>query len=74
MDFDPSTPPKKNNVFLLSKTLLLRHKKSIMKQIFFLLALVAGPFFIQAQPGDDEPRDTSWKKILRECHGYKRIC
>nr|HPH86665.1 M1 family metallopeptidase [Ferruginibacter sp.] len=37
-----------------------------MKQIFFLLALVAGPFFIQAQPGDDEPRDTSWKKILRE--------
>ena len=36
-----------------------------MKRIVFLLALIAGPFFVMAQPGA-EPQDTSWKKILRE--------
>jgi aminopeptidase N len=36
-----------------------------MKRIVFLLALIAGPFFVLAQPGA-EPQDTSWKKILRE--------
>ncbi len=36
-----------------------------MKRIVFLLALIAGPFFLQAQLGA-EPQDTSWKKILRE--------
>ncbi len=35
-----------------------------MKRILFLLALIAGPFFVMAQPGA-EPRDTSWKKIYR---------
>ncbi len=36
-----------------------------MKRIVFLLALIAGPFFVLAQPGA-QPQDTSWKKILRE--------
>ncbi len=36
-----------------------------MKRILFLLALIAGPFFAVAQPGA-EPKDTSWKNILRE--------
>ena len=36
-----------------------------MKKTLFLLALIAGPLFLMAQPGD-EPQDTSWKKILRE--------
>lgn len=36
-----------------------------MKRIVFLLALIAGPFFMKAQPGA-EPQDTSWKKIFRE--------
>jgi aminopeptidase N len=36
-----------------------------MKRIAFLLALIAGPIFMMAQPGA-EPQDTSWKKILRE--------
>ncbi len=36
-----------------------------MKRIIFLLAFIAGPFFVMAQPGA-EPQDTSWKKILRE--------
>ena len=33
--------------------------------MLFLLALLAGPFFVMAQPGA-EPKDTSWKNILRE--------
>ena len=36
-----------------------------MKRIVFLLAFIAGPFFVLAQPGP-ESKDTSWKKILRE--------
>lgn len=36
-----------------------------MKKILFLLALIAGPFLIMAQPGA-EPADTSWKNMLRE--------
>jgi aminopeptidase N len=36
-----------------------------MKKMLFLLALIAGPFFVMAQFGA-EPKDTSWKKILRE--------
>ena len=36
-----------------------------MKKILFLLALLAGPFYLMAQFGA-EPADTSWKKILRE--------
>ncbi len=36
-----------------------------MKKTLFLLALLAGPLFMLAQPAD-EPQDTSWKKILRE--------
>jgi aminopeptidase N len=35
-----------------------------MKRIVFLLAFIAGPFFVMAQPGA-EPQDTSWKKIYR---------
>lgn len=35
-----------------------------MKKMFFLLALIAGPFIVMAQPGN-EPADTSWKKIYR---------
>ena len=35
-----------------------------MKKILFLLALIAGPLFMFAQPGQ-EPKDTSWKKIYR---------
>lgn len=37
-----------------------------MKKVFFLLAISALPFLVMAQPGDDEPQDTSWKKIYRE--------
>ena len=33
--------------------------------MLFLLALMAGPFFVMAQPGA-ESKDTSWKNILRE--------
>lgn len=36
-----------------------------MKKTLFLLALIAGPLLMMAQPGA-EPQDTSWKKILRE--------
>src|SRR6476661_8888470 len=36
-----------------------------MKQLFFMLAIAASPFMVQAQ-ADDEPVDTSWKKIYRE--------
>ncbi|MBL7700857.1 MAG: M1 family metallopeptidase [Ferruginibacter sp.] len=36
-----------------------------MKRILFLLALIAGPFFVTAQPGAEAP-DTSWKKLFRE--------
>ena len=36
-----------------------------MKKMLFLLALMAGPFFVMAQPGA-ESKDTSWKNILRE--------
>ncbi|HMD01254.1 MAG TPA: hypothetical protein VKH37_13935, partial [Ferruginibacter sp.] len=35
-----------------------------MKRILFLLALVAGPYLVMAQFGQ-EPKDTSWKKIYR---------
>jgi aminopeptidase N len=35
-----------------------------MKRTLFLLALIAGPLFMMAQPGA-EPQDTSWKKIYR---------
>jgi aminopeptidase N len=35
-----------------------------MKKTLFLLALIAGPLFMMAQPGE-EPQDTSWKKIYR---------
>ncbi len=35
-----------------------------MKKILFLLALVAGPLFMMAQ-FNQEPKDTSWKKIYR---------
>ena len=37
-----------------------------MKKLFFLLAIAASPFLSNAQPGEDEPQDTSWKKMLRE--------
>ncbi|MBC7535213.1 MAG: M1 family peptidase, partial [Ferruginibacter sp.] len=37
-----------------------------MKKLFFLLAIAASPFLVNAQPGEDEPKDTSWKKLLRE--------
>ena len=36
-----------------------------MKRIFFLLAVAISPYLSKAQAGD-EPKDTSWKKILRE--------
>ena len=36
-----------------------------MKKTLFLLALLAGPLFMLAQPGG-ETQDTSWKKILQE--------
>ncbi|MFZ1786036.1 MAG: M1 family metallopeptidase [Ferruginibacter sp.] len=36
-----------------------------MKKILFLLVLLAGPFLVKAQFGE-EPKDTSWKTILRE--------
>ena len=36
-----------------------------MKKILFLLATIASPLFMMAQP-DPEPKDTSWKKIYRE--------
>ena len=38
-----------------------------MKKTLFLLALIAGPLFMMAQPGE-EPQDTSWKKVLRESY------
>ncbi len=38
-----------------------------MKRIFFLLAIAISPYFSEAQSGD-EPRDTSWKKTLRESY------
>jgi aminopeptidase N len=37
-----------------------------MKKVFFLVAIIAGPFLAQAQPDEDEPGDTAWKKIYRE--------
>ena len=37
-----------------------------MKKIFVLWAIAICPYFSEAQPGDDEPKDTSWKKVLRE--------
>ena len=36
-----------------------------MKKTLFLFALIAGPFFTMAQFGA-EPKDTTWKNILRE--------
>ncbi len=40
-----------------------------MKKVFFLLVIAASPFLTKAQPGDDdEPKDTSWKKIYRESY------
>ena len=36
-----------------------------MKKIVFLFVLIAGPFYVMAQFGA-EPKDTSWKNILRE--------
>lgn len=36
-----------------------------MKKMIFLLALVAGPFLVMAQPGNEPAPDTSWKKIYR---------
>lgn len=36
-----------------------------MKRIVFLLALIGAHFFMMAQPAA-EPKDTTWKKILRE--------
>ncbi len=38
-----------------------------MKKLLFLLALIAGPFFVMAQPGA-ESKDTAWKKIFRESY------
>ena len=38
-----------------------------MKKTLFLLALMAGPLFMMAQPGE-EPQDSSWKKVLRESY------
>ena len=35
-----------------------------MKKLSFLLALLAGPIFLMAQ-FNNEPADTSWKKIYR---------
>ncbi len=35
-----------------------------MKKLLFLLAVVASPFYVLAQPST-EPKDTSWKKIYR---------
>ncbi len=37
-----------------------------MKRIFFFLIIATSPFVTKAQFGDDEPQDTSWKKIYRE--------
>ncbi|MEO6671511.1 MAG: M1 family metallopeptidase [Ferruginibacter sp.] len=37
-----------------------------MKKVFVLIAIAASPFLAKAQFGDDEPQDTSWKKIYRE--------
>ncbi|MFM6925238.1 MAG: M1 family metallopeptidase [Ferruginibacter sp.] len=39
-----------------------------MKKILFLLALMAGPVFMMAQPGAQGPQDTTWKKVLRESY------
>jgi aminopeptidase N len=36
-----------------------------MKKLFFAVSLLAITTLIYAQPGGDEPRDTSWKKIFR---------
>ncbi len=41
-----------------------------MKRVCFLLLLTLASFISQAQPGE-EPKDTTWKKILRE--SYPRI-
>ena len=38
-----------------------------MKRIFFLLAVAISPYLSKAQPGD-EPKDTTWKKNLRESY------
>ncbi len=38
-----------------------------MKRIFFLLALAAGPYISNAQPGE-ELKDTTWKTVLRESY------
>lgn len=35
-----------------------------MKKILFLVAIVAGPFFVKAQ-FEQQPKDTSWKNIYR---------
>ena len=35
-----------------------------MKRILFLLAFVAGPLSMMAQPGQEAP-DTAWKKVYR---------
>ena len=37
-----------------------------MKKFFFLIAISASPFLVNAQPGDNESADTSWKTVLRE--------
>ncbi|MBS1511218.1 MAG: M1 family metallopeptidase [Bacteroidetes bacterium] len=36
-----------------------------MKKLFFVLAIVASPIFLMAQDEDNQPKDTSWKKIYR---------
>ena len=42
-----------------------------MKRILLLFAVASLPVLALAQPGDDEPQDTSWKKIYRE--SYPRV-
>ena len=39
-----------------------------MKRILLLFAVASLPILVLAQPGDDEPQDTSWKKIYRESY------
>jgi aminopeptidase N len=55
-------------IILMMQRVNLRKNKFNMNKLLLLLLVAALPTFVIAQNGNDEPVDTSWKKILRESH------
>ncbi len=59
----------KNAAVFSSRLLHLPLQNIFMKKILFLLAIAVSPLLSKAQ-SDDEPKDTSWKKIFRESYPH----